>query len=96
MKTTILITMLLVAIFSLALPQPGYSHSHWYIPGAFVGGALLGAALARPYAAYPAPVYTYPAPVYAYPAPVYTYYGPRYYPRYHGYYGGRGYYGRRW
>jgi hypothetical protein len=100
MKKTILIVLLLMAVTSLAFPQSGYSHGHWYVPGAFIGGALLGAALVRPYAAYPPPpAYTYPAPVYAYPAPVYgyPYYGPRYYPpRYHGYYGGRGYYGRRW
>jgi hypothetical protein len=51
---------------------------------------------------YSAPAYGYPAPAYGYPAPAYAYgypyYGPRYYPGYgyHGYYAGRGHYGRRW
>jgi len=41
--------------------------------GAFVAGAVAGAAIARPY--YP-PRYIYPAPVYgAYPAPYYPAYG---------------------
>ncbi len=99
MKKGILIALVLLAAVSLFSPKPGYSHgSSWYVPGAFLGGALFGAAIARPYVA-PPPVYAYPPPAYAYPAPVYAYpyYGPRYYPayRYHGYYG-RGYYGHRW
>ena len=104
MKKIILITLLLLVGISLGLPQPGYTSGRWYVPGAFVGGALLGAAIARPYAYPPPAAYVYPAPpVYAYPAPpvygyyVSPYYGPGYYPghRYHGYYSGRGY-GHRW
>jgi hypothetical protein len=101
MKESILIVLLLLAGVSLVFPQPGYSWSQWYVPGAFVGGALFGAAIARPAYAYPPPpAYVYPAPVYAYPAPAYRYpyYGPHYYPgyRHHAYYGGRGDYGHRW
>ena len=48
MKKAILIALLLLAGVSLAFPQPGYSWSQWYVPGAFVGGALFGAAIARP------------------------------------------------
>ena len=101
MKRTVLIASLLLAAIALAFPQPGYSWGRWYVPGAFVGGALLGAAMASTAYGYlsPAP-YAYPAPAYGYPAPAYgyAYYGPRYYPgyRYHGYYGGRGHYGHRW
>jgi hypothetical protein len=101
MKKTVLIALLLLAGIALAFPQPGYSWGRWYVPGAFVGGALLGAAIARPAYGYPPPApYVYPAPVYGYPAPAYgyPYYGPRYAPGYgyRGYYGGRGYRGHRW
>jgi hypothetical protein len=50
----------------------------WGFGAGFLGGAVLGGALARPYYYYP-PAYYYPAPVYA-PAPVYgpppVYYDP--------------------
>jgi hypothetical protein len=66
MKKSILIVLFVVTAVSLAFPRAGHSWGHghgygWYAPGAFVGGALFGAALARPYYAYP------PPPVYAYP-----------------------------
>ncbi len=101
MKKGILVALLLVAALSLVCPQAGYSHGSyaWYVPGAFIGEALFGAAISRPAYVAPPPVYAAPAPpVYAYPAPVYVYPAPRYYPayRYHGYYGPRGYYGHRW
>jgi hypothetical protein len=77
MKKSMLIVLLVVATVSLAVPRPGHAWGHgygWYAPGAFVGGALFGAALARPYYAYPPPpVYVYPAPAYAYPAPAPAY-----------------------
>jgi hypothetical protein len=89
MKKGILIALLCLAAVSLAFPQPGYSWGHgrghgtghggghgfeWYIPGAFIGVALLGALMASPWYAYPPPsAYVYPAPAYAYPAP-----GPAY------------------
>ena len=41
----------------------------WGFGAGFLGGALLGGAIARPYYYYP-PAYYYPGPVYA-PAPVY-------------------------
>jgi hypothetical protein len=42
----------------------------WGFGAGFLGGAVLGGALARPYYYYPPPAYYYPGPVYA-PAPVY-------------------------
>ncbi len=97
MKKAMLLALIVLGAGVFVLPQPGYSHGSyaWYVPGAFIGGALFGAAIARPAYVAPPPVYAPPPPVYAYPAPVYVY--PRYYPayRYHGYYG-HGYYGRRW
>jgi len=77
MKKSILIVLFVVTAVSLAFPRTGdaWGHGHrygygWYAPGAFVGGALFGAALARPYYAYPPPpVYAYPPPAYGYPAP---------------------------
>ena len=76
-KNLIAGAVLLVA-FSLALPHVSYSHGYyggygWWVPGALIGGALLGAAIARPW--YPPPVYYYPppAPVYVYPQPAYVY-----------------------
>ena len=88
MKKTVLIVLLLLIGMALAFPQPGYSWGHrWLVPGAFVGGALLGAAIARPAYGYPPPApYAYPAPAYGHGYPSY---GPRYY--HHGYSGGRGY-----
>ena len=50
---------LVVATVSLAFPRPGHAWGHgygWYAPGAFVGGALCGVALARPSYAYPGTV----------------------------------------
>ena len=111
MKKVVLITLCFAGVVWLACPGSGYAHGGsyygWYVPGAFLGGMLFGAAISRPYPA-PPPAYGYPAPApaYAYPAPVYAYpyYGPRYYwgPRYYGgygyrggYYGGRGYYWHR-
>ena len=97
MKKTVLIALLLLTGIALTFPQPGYSWGRWYVPGAFVGGALFGAAIARPPYGYPPAPYGYPPPAYGYPAPVYgygyPYYGPAYYPGYgyRGYYGGRGY-----
>ena len=87
MKKGMLVVVLVIATVTLAFPQAGHAGGHhyhyygWYAPGAFVGGALLGAAIARPYYAYPppAPVYVYPAPAYppaygyAAPSPVYAY-----------------------
>ena len=103
MKRTFLIALLLLVGMTLVFPQPGFS---WGGPVvAVAAGALVGAVDRRPsgYGYYGPPVaYGYPPPAYVYPAPVYgygyPYYGPRYYagPRYHGYYAGRGHYGRRW
>ena len=105
MKKSVLIALLLLIGIALAFPQPGYSWGHrWYGPGVAVGAgaALLGAVMGGPgYGHYGPPVaYGYAPPAYGYPAPAYgySYYGPRYYPGYgyHGYYAGRGHYGRRW
>jgi hypothetical protein len=77
-KKTVLLTAVVLVGFSLALPQASYANGYyggygWWVPGAFLGGMLLGAAIARPW--YPPPVYAYPppAPVYAYPQPAYVY-----------------------
>ena len=75
MKQIIVIAMLLLAGAWFVCPEPGHAHGwygSWYVPGAFVGGALFGAAIARPHA-YPPPAYVYPAPIYGYPAPIYGY-----------------------
>lgn len=76
-----------VAIFSitlvgvmLALPTTSHAwRGGWgWGPGAFVGGALLGAAIAAPYYAYPPPAYAYPPPqvIYTAPPPTYAYPSP--------------------
>ena len=48
----------------------GYYNNPWAYGGAFLGGAVLGGLLARPYYA-PPPVYYTPPPVYYTPPPVY-------------------------
>jgi hypothetical protein len=57
----------------LALPTTSHAwrgRGGWgWGPGAFVGGALLGAALTAPYYAYPPPAYAYPPPQVVYTAP---------------------------
>jgi len=73
MKSKI-VTIILVTLLAATLITPSTSHAWggWWVPGAFAGGVILGAAVARPWYA-PAPVYVYPYP-YEYPAPqvVYT------------------------
>jgi len=82
MKKSMLIISLTVLALSLALPQPGQTNGYyynWWVPGAaFLGGALFGAAISRPWYP-PPPVYYYPAPapVYVYPRPVYVAPPPR-------------------
>ena len=63
MKGNVLVATLVLCIaFCLVLPQASHSHGYyggygygWWVPGAFIGGALLAAAIARPW--YPPPVY---------------------------------------
>jgi len=66
----VIVVILLAA--TLAIPSTSRAWGGWWVPGAFAGGVLLGAAVARPWYP-PAPVYVYPYP-YEYPAPrvVYT------------------------
>ena len=61
---------ILVAI-SITIPSTGHAWGHWgwYGAGAFTGGVLLGAAIARPWYYAPAPVYVYPTPPVVYAAP---------------------------
>jgi len=66
----VIVVILLAA--TLAVPSTSHAWGGWWVPGAFAGGVLLGATVARPWYP-PAPVYVYPYP-YEYPAPqvVYT------------------------
>ncbi|HVN97085.1 MAG TPA: hypothetical protein VMT62_11695 [Syntrophorhabdaceae bacterium] len=72
----IVAVVLIVAV--LFLPASSHAWGHfghhygWYAPGAFIGGVILGTAIARPYYYYP-----YPAPVYAYPPPTVVYVNPQ-------------------
>ncbi len=70
-----IVVIILLGLISWALPVNSHAHGHgWYAVGGFLGGVVVGTAIARPW--YPvAPVYVYPAPpvVYAYPPPVYVY-----------------------
>ncbi|MBA4390626.1 MAG: hypothetical protein C0399_06795 [Syntrophus sp. (in: bacteria)] len=78
-KSLVIIIVVLIGI-SLALPATSqarwYGHRGgrgWYGAGAFTGGVLLGAAIARPWYYTPAPVYVYP---YSYPPPTVVYTTP--------------------
>jgi hypothetical protein len=76
-KIVAIISITLVGVM-LALPATSHAwRGGWgWGPGAFVGGALLGAAITAPYYAYPPPAYAYPPPAYAYPPPAYAYPSP--------------------
>ena len=78
-KSLVIIIVAMIGI-SLAIPATSqarwYGHRGgwgWYGAGAFTGGVLLGAAIARPW--YYTPGYYEPAPVYPYPYPP-VLYGP--------------------
>jgi len=66
------IAVAVVILLAATLVTPSTSHAWggWWVPGAFAGGVLLGAAVAGPWYA-PPPAYVYPYP---YPPPqvVYT------------------------
>jgi hypothetical protein len=71
MKRTILA---LVLITSAVTAQAGGYYrggNNWAYGGAFLGGAIIGGLLARPYYYAPPPVYYAPPPVYYAPPPVY-------------------------
>ena len=88
MKTKVVVVLLSALLTLLVInPVPSYAGGHgyyngWAVGGAFVGGAVLGSALAAPrYVPAPPPVVAYPAPAYAsepyaYPAPAYGYAAP--------------------
>jgi hypothetical protein len=76
-KTVAIISVALVGVI-LALPATSHAWRRggrgWgWGPGAFMGGALLGAAIAAPYYAYPPPAYYPPPPVAYTPPPTYGY-----------------------
>lgn len=84
MRNKYLVIAVVLAVVVLALPTTGLAwrghHGHhrgWYGPGLFVGGVLLGTAIAAPRYYYPQPAYIYPPPpaVYA-PPPAYAYPDP--------------------
>lgn len=84
MRRLFTIAVALIAI-SLVLPQAGHAwrgghhHGGWYGPGVFVGGVLLGTAIAAPRYYYPPPAYVYaPPPVVYAPPPAYAYPDPAY------------------
>jgi hypothetical protein len=68
------IAIIVVALVAVTLAVPSTSHAWrgWWVPGAFAGGVLLGAAAAGPWYA-PPPAYVYPYP---YPAPQVVYAPP--------------------
>ncbi len=72
MKKILPIMVVLSLMLPLIVPQQCRSNGYyynWWVPGAaFFGGALFGAAIARPYPYYYSyPYYYPPAPAYAYP-----------------------------
>ena len=72
MKKSMLFVMLAVMVLCLAVPAPGHARGWGWWGPAFVGGAVVGAALAWPYYPYP---YAYAQPqVYAEPQQEYWYY----------------------
>lgn len=62
MKKSMLVVMLAAMVLCLAVPTPGHARGWGWWGPAFVGGVVVGSALAWPYYAYP---YAYPYP-YAY------------------------------
>lgn len=69
-KAVAIIAITLVGV-TLALPAASHARGGWgwWGPGAFAGGVLLGAAVARPWYYAPPPAYVYPAPQVVYTAP---------------------------
>ena len=78
------VTVVVIALVGVICAIPATSHAWrggWgWGPSAFFGGALLGAAIAAPYYAYPPPAYAYPPPQVVYtappPPPAYAYPAP--------------------
>jgi len=83
MRNKASIFIVIVVAISIAIPSTGHAWGHWgwYGAGAFTGGVLLGAAVARPWYYAPAPIYVYPTPPVVYAAPpVYAVQPPAYAP----------------
>jgi len=78
-KGIAVIVAILLAV-TLAAPSTSHAWGGWWVPGAFVGGVLVGTAIAHPwYAPPPVYVYPYPAPQVVYtppPPPPQAYYPP--------------------
>lgn len=80
MKKAIVLLAVLALIFATAVPSEawrGHRHGHWHggwgwwLPGAVIGGLVLGAAVAATAPLYaPPPVYAAPPVVYQAPPPV--------------------------
>ncbi len=76
------LVIIIVALIGISLALPAVSEARrgggrggrgWHRGGAFMGGALLGVAIARPWYYYgPSPYYDYPSPVVYTPMPVYS------------------------